>query len=95
VLSHAQGFGTGTGTSAYAGPLLQDFAHSDAIDLLNFAPTLITGLAYNPASGLLQVQQGSKTVADLTFKPDGSLGANAFQFGTDGRSVPGTLITLR
>ena len=93
VIGDAAAFGTGIGTSGFAGPQLQGFAQGDMIDLPNIARSEVTGLSYDPASGALAVLAGSQTVAELKFQT-ASLGAGHFQLGADTNSTPGTLLFL-
>lgn len=84
-------FGTGSGTSSYAGPLLEDFAAGDTIDLANFASAGAM-LSYNQTPGVLQLSNGAAQLASLEFQ-NSSLGTGTFNIGSDS-SGHGTVITL-
>ena len=85
----AGSFGTGVGTSGYAGPSLQNFTSGDTIDLLNFG-NAGSSFTYNAGSGLLQLNNGAAQAASLDFQTS-SLGGSTFQLASDGGN--GTLVT--
>ena len=85
----AGSFGTGVGTSGYAGPNLQNFASGDTIDLLNFG-NAGSSFTYNAGSGLLQLNNGAAQSASLDFQTS-SLSGSSFQLASDGGN--GTLVT--
>ncbi len=89
-IDNAALFGTGIGTASYQGSLLENFGVGDSIDVLNFAPATAS-FAYDPASGLLQISNGSQQ-ATLKFQ-DQTLGGGTFQLAADA-SGAGTLITF-
>lgn len=83
-------FGTHVGTSSYAGPLLENFAAGDIIDLKDIASAGL-GFAYSAASGDLQLTgSGGNALATLAFQ-NSTLGAGTFHTVSDGAG--GTLIT--
>jgi hypothetical protein len=76
-------FGLNVGGSHYAGPLLEDFAAGDKIDLKGVGYKGL-GTEYNSATGLLQVtSSGGGAVASLDFQT-ASLGAGSFHLTSDG-----------
>jgi hypothetical protein len=83
-------FGSGIGSSSYAGPQLQGFAKGDTIDLRQFSPAGAIGI-YNSSSGLLQISNSGHQLASLEFSAS-TLGAGTFHFASDGGG--GTLVTL-
>lgn len=85
-------FGTGIGTPAAIGPLLQRFDIDDSIDLRNLPQTGTVIVAYATATGELTISVGGPVVADLFFDPS-SLASGSFHTGPDG--VGGTLLTHR
>ena len=87
AIDNAASFGTDVGTNSYTGPLLEDFSADDIIDLKHIG----TGVTLAPLtpSGLLQVSNGSRVVADLAFQT--SSGAS-FQTTSDNNG--GVLIML-
>ena len=82
AIDNAALFGTGVGGSSYAGPQLEDFGVGDIVDLHSFSAAA-AALLYNPASGLLQVTNGSSQVATLDFQ-NSTLGSGSFSFAPDG-----------
>jgi hypothetical protein len=82
IIDNAALFGTGVGGSLYAGPQLEDFGVGDIVDLYSFSAAA-AALLYNPASGLLQVTNGSSQVATLDFQ-NSTLGSGSFSFASDG-----------
>ena len=82
TIDNAALFGTGVGGSSYAGPQLEDFGVGDTVDLHSFSGAT-AALLYNPASGLLQVTNGSSQVATLDFQ-NSTLGSGSFSFASDG-----------
>jgi hypothetical protein len=82
TIDNAALFGTGVGGSSYAGPQLEDFGVGDIVDLHSFSAAA-AALLYNPASGLLQVTNGSSQVATLDFQ-NSTLGSGSFSFASDG-----------
>jgi hypothetical protein len=90
IIDKATSFGLHVGTASYAGPLLENFAAGDIIDLKGIASTGLR-LAYTAASGELQVTGSSGSVlATLAFQ-NSSLGVGTFHSASDGAG--GTLIT--
>ncbi|WP_296714739.1 hypothetical protein [Rhodoblastus sp.] len=89
ILDNAALFGTGVGTAAYKGDLLENFSPGSAIDLHNFS---LAGAIfnYNAPSGLLQITNSAHQLATLDFQ-DSTLAGGTFHLGTDGSS--GVLIT--
>jgi hypothetical protein len=67
TIDNAALFGTGVGGSSYAGPLLENFAAGDTIDLHGFM-TAAAALLYNPANGLLQITNGASQLATVDFQ---------------------------
>jgi hypothetical protein len=88
TIDNAALFGTGVGGSSYAGPLLENFAAGDTIDLHGFAATA-AALLYSPANGLLQITNGASQLATADFQ-NSTLGTGSFSFASDGNG--GTLI---
>ena len=88
TIDNAALFGTGVGGSSYAGPLLENFAAGDTIDLHGFM-TAAAALLYNPANGLLQITNGASQLATVDFQ-NSTLGTGSFSFASDGNG--GTLI---
>jgi hypothetical protein len=80
-VANASLFGTQVGTSSYAGPLLENFAAGDMIDLENVTASGDT-LDYSASTGLLQVMSGSTDVATLAFQ-ESTLGTGTFHIGSD------------
>ena len=91
TIDNAALFGTGVGGSSYAGPLLENFAAGDTIDLHGFM-TAAAALLYNPANGLLQITNGASQLATVDFQ-NSTLGTGSFSFASDGNG--GTLIKHR
>lgn len=89
IIDNAALFGTGVGTAAYKGDLLENFSPGSAIDLHNFS---LAGAIfnYNAPSGLLQITNSAHQLATLDFQ-DSTLAGGTFHLGTDGSS--GVLIT--
>jgi hypothetical protein len=86
---HVASFGTNVGTSAYAGPLIEQFVAGDKVDL---ADLTVGGasLSYTAATGLLQIANAASQHATLLFQ-NASLGAGTFHAANDGTGH--TLIT--
>jgi hypothetical protein len=82
AIDNAALFGTGVGGSSYAGPLLENFAAGDTIDLHGFVAAA-AALLYNPANGLLQITNGASQVATVDFQ-NSTLGTGSFSFASDG-----------
>ena len=89
TVDSAASFGTQIGTPSYAGPLLENFAAGDVIDLRGIATSGL-GLSYSAASGALQLTGSGGAVATLLFQ-NATLGTGAFHAAADGAG--GTLIT--
>jgi hypothetical protein len=90
TIDSAANFGTGVGTAAYKGLLLQDFTAGDVIDLKGIASAGLQ-LAYTATSGILQVtKSGGGAAASLLFDKS-TLGAGSFRVAADGSG--GSLIT--
>jgi hypothetical protein len=89
LLDNAALFGTGVGTAAYKGDLLENFSPGSSIDLHNFS---LAGAIfdYNAPSGLLQITNSAHQFATLDFQAS-TLAGGTFHLGTDGSS--GVLIT--
>ena len=81
TIDAATQFGIGVGTTSYTGPLLQHFGATDAVVLKNILATGLTP-TFTAASGLLQIGNGTTTVATLKFD-NASLGAGAFHLSAD------------
>ncbi len=75
-------FGLNVGTSAYTGPLVENFASGDTILLKNLLPAGLAPL-YNPATGILQITNGATSFASLAFD-NATLGAGTFELAGDG-----------
>ncbi len=82
-------FGSNVGSTNYAGPQLLGFTAGDTIDLLQFSAAN-AGLAYNSATGVLQISNGASQLASLDFQ-NTSLGSGSFHATSDGGS--GAFIT--
>jgi hypothetical protein len=90
IIDSASLFGTNVGQSNYAGPLIEDFASGDSIDLKDIALAGVS-LDYASTTGLLQVFSGGTDVASMLFQTS-SLATGVFQSSDDGSGH--TLITL-
>ena len=90
AVDNTAAFGTNVGSTSYAGPLLENFAGADKIDLRQFAFSGVS-LNYDSAAGLLQIGNQSAQVASLKFQTS-SLGTGTFHAVGDGGA--GTFITL-
>ncbi len=88
LIDNTGSFGTGVGTSSYAGPLLEHFGGSEA-DLKSFGAAG-AALNFNSANGLLQLSNGGGQSASLLFQTS-SLGTGSFHIASDGAS--GSLLT--
>ena len=66
TIDNAALFGTGVGGSSYAGPLLENFAAGDTIDLHGFM-TAAAALLYNPAKRTAPDHQWRKPARDCRF----------------------------
>jgi hypothetical protein len=88
IVDKASSFGTGVGSTSYAGALLENFTAGDVIDLKGIASTGLQ-LAYSTASGDLQITGGG-AVATLLFQ-NSTLGGGAFHTASDGSG--GIMIT--
>ena len=82
IIDAAAKFGLNVGSSAYTGPLVQNFGTGDAILLKNVAPAGLTPV-YDTATGILQLSNGSANVASLAFDK-ATLGTGSFHIGDDG-----------
>jgi hypothetical protein len=90
TIDSAANFGQHVGTSSYKGPLLEDFAAGDVIDLKGISSTGLK-LSYSTTTGDLQITaSGGGVVATLEFQ-NSSLGAGSFHTATD--NAGGTLLT--
>ena len=90
AIDNASKFGLYAG-NAYAGPILEGFQASDAVDLKGIADTGLQ-LNYTAASGDLKItNSGGSLVAALHFQ-NSTLGSGSFQIGTD--HAGGSLVTL-
>ncbi len=81
IIDDAGKFGLNVGTSAYTGPLVQNFGSGNQIVLKDLAPTGLTPL-YDATTGILQVSNGSTNVATLAFA-NASLGTGSFHLAGD------------
>ncbi len=81
IVDSASAFGSGSGGAGYTGPLLKGFSAGDTIDIKNLSATNAS-LAYNPATGLLQIANGQDT-ATLAFQAS-TLGSGSFALASDG-----------
>lgn len=93
IIDKAANFGTNVGTASYAGPLLENFAAGDVIDLKGISPASL-GLNYTAATGVLKITgSGGSALATLLFQ-NSTLGAGTFHAASDGSGGSGgTLIT--
>ncbi|MBV9248099.1 MAG: hypothetical protein JO227_02475, partial [Acetobacteraceae bacterium] len=84
TIDKAGSFGTGVGTGSYAGPLLENFASDDKIDLKSFS---LSGVSFNfnAGNGVLQISNSAAQVASLEFQTV-SLGGGTFHAASDGAS---------
>jgi hypothetical protein len=89
VVDAASLFGSNVGSTSYTGPLLENFAAVDTIDLKNLVFSGATIDSYTSGTGLLRLHSGS-TKATLLFQ-NSSLGSGSFHLSAD--SGTGTLIT--
>ena len=89
TVDHFDAFGTNVGTSAYTGPLVEQFVAGDSVDLADFTVGGVS-LSYTAATGLLQIANTASQHATLQFQ-DPTLGAGNFHFADDGTGH--TLIT--
>jgi hypothetical protein len=81
AIDSAAQFGINVGSTAYAGPFIQEFTTTDKIDLKD---VLLSGatFAFTAATGLLQISHsGGTNAATLRFE---TLGPGAFHLGNDG-----------
>ena len=83
-------FGINSGSTAYAGPQLENFAAGDTIDLEQFGADRAT-LQFNSSTGLLQLLNAAEQTASLQFQA-ASLGTGTFSSVSDGAT--GILVTL-
>ncbi len=60
TVDNVASFGTGVGTGSYAGPILENFAAGDTIDLKAFSSTG-AALNYNATTGVLQVSDSTSS----------------------------------
>ena len=81
VIDHAASFGINVGSTAYVGPLIENFGTADKIDLADVASSGAV-LNYSTTTGLLQVTVGGAGVATLAFDK-ASLGGSTFHAGAD------------
>ena len=90
TIDNASKFGTNVGSASYAGPLLENFAAGDVIDVRGIGSTGL-GLNYSAASGDLQITgSGGAALATLAFQ-NATLGSGTFHAAADG--FGGALIT--
>ncbi len=85
TIDSASLFGTGAGTSSYAGPLIEDFVAGDTIDLKGYSATGAS-LAYSSTTGLLQITNSAHAVATLDFQNSSLSATGAFSIASDGSS---------
>jgi len=81
AIDNASQFGTGVGTTSYAGPTIEKFIAGDSIDLKDVAAAVT--LDYSSSSGLLQVMSGTSALATLQFQ-NATLGSGSFHVMDDG-----------
>jgi hypothetical protein len=81
IIDAASLFGANVGQIDYTGPLIENFGAGDRIALMDIAPAGVN-LAYDSASGLLQVVSGG-IAASLLFQ-NSSLGVGQFHSADDG-----------
>ena len=81
IVDHAANFGINVGSTAYTGPLIENFGTADKIDLADVASSGAV-LNYSTTTGLLQVTVGGAGVATLAFDK-ASLGGTTFHVGPD------------
>jgi hypothetical protein len=82
TIDNTASFGTGVGTGAYAGLILENFSTADTIDLKTLSVVGVV-LNYNSMTGILQVSNSASQEASLEFQAS-SLGVTTFQETTDG-----------
>ncbi len=82
LIDNAGSFGINVGSTAYAGPLLENFGAGDSLDLKNVAAAGAS-LNFNTTTGLLQIANGTTAEATLSFQAS-SLGSGSFQIASDG-----------
>ena len=87
IIDKAASFGTNVGTASYVGPLLEDFAAGDTIDLKSIAAT---EFAYATNGDLQLTGSGGTALATLAFQ-NSTLGTGTFHLASDGAG--GTLLT--
>jgi hypothetical protein len=75
-------FGLQAGSGPYAGPLIEGFTASDAIDLKGMG-SLGLGFSYSATSGDCQITHGGSVVATLAFQ-NSTLGPGVFSLASDG-----------
>jgi hypothetical protein len=88
TIEQASEFGLHVGTSAYQGPLIENFNPHDIIDLASIGSVGLK-LNYSASTGVLQITTRSGgVVASLRFQ-NASLGAGSFHLasGTGGRLI--------
>jgi hypothetical protein len=88
TLDNVAQFGVRAGSAAYAGPVIEGFTASDAIDLKGIA-SLGLAFSYSATSGDFQITRGGAPVATLAFQ-NSTLGPSVFSLASDGSG--GTLI---
>ena len=88
TVDNASDFGVNVGSASYAGPLIEGFKSSDAIELKGIASAGLT-LSYAASTGDLQIASSGSAAATLAFQ-NSSLGAGTFHTASDGAG--GTLL---
>ena len=91
IVDHASLFGTGVGTTSYAGPILSGFTAGDVIDLKDVGFSAALRSVYNAGTGILQISNGVSDIASLAFA-SAKLGAGTFRVASD--NAHGILVTL-
>ncbi len=89
VVDAVGSFGSNVGTTSCTGPLLENFAAVDTVDLKNLLFSGATIDSYTSGTGLLQLHSGA-TKATLLFQ-NSSLGSGSFHIAAD--SGTGTVVT--
>ncbi len=92
IVDHASLFGSGVGTTSYAGPTLAGFMAGDVVDLTDVGFAASLKPVYDAGTGTLQISNGVSDVASLAFV-NATLGAGSFHVASD--SAHGILVTLR
>lgn len=91
TIANPNSFGENVGSSAYSGPLLEQFSSGDAIDLsgLPYVEGMMS-YSYEQDTGLLQISNGTQT-ATLFFGPGNTVVDDPFHLNPDGSG--GTVLT--